>query len=139
MSSVIRAFSAAAVAAGVFLLIGCSGGEARVSGTVEFDDKPLTTGMVSFHPVGSGPVALGKIDESGRYTAVVGAGGGLPPGDYIVTVVANEPMVPAKDPRMAPAPGKRFTPEKYEKKESSDLKYTLTSGSNTVDLKIRSK
>jgi hypothetical protein len=40
---------------------------------------------------------------------------------------------------MAPAPGKRFTPEKYEKKESSDLKYTLTSGSNTVDLKIRSK
>ena len=117
---------------------GCSG-EARVSGTVTFDNQPLNTGVVSFHPVGTGPVALGKIDDSGRYTAVVGSGAGLPPGDYVVTVVANEPLIPPKDPRMAPSPGKRITPEKYATKEKSDLKYTVTSGSNTIDLSIRSK
>jgi hypothetical protein len=53
--------------------------------------------------------------------------------------VANEPMIPPKDPRMAPAPGKRITPEKYSLKEKSDLKYTVKPGSNTIDVSISSK
>jgi hypothetical protein len=122
----------------ILVASGCSN-EARVSGSVKFDDQPLKTGVVSFHPVGQGPVALGQIDDSGNYTAAVGSGSGLQPGEYIVTVVANEPPVPAKDPRMAPAPGKRITPEKYASKEKSDLKFTLKPGSNSIDLSITSK
>jgi hypothetical protein len=109
-----------------------------VSGSVTLDDKPLTTGVVSFHPTAGGPVALGRIDDSGRYAAAVGSGAGLPPGEYVVTVVANEPMVPSKDPRMAPSPGRRITPERYATKEKSDLRHTVTPGSNTVHLALRS-
>ena len=139
MCNRVRATCAAVLAAGALLAAGGCSGEARVSGSVTFDNQPLTTGVVSFHPVGEGPGALGKIDESGNYTAAVGSGGGLPPGEYVVTVVANEPPVQPKDPRMAPAPGKRITPEKYATKERSDLKYTLKPGSNTIDLTISSK
>ena len=131
--------SSAIVALGLLVAAsGCSN-EARVSGSVKLDGKRLDTGVVSFHPVGEGPIAIGQIDDSGDYTAAVGSGGGFAPGDYIVTVVANEPMIPAKDPRMAPMPGKLITPQMYASKERSDLKCTLKAGSNTYDIAITSK
>lgn len=134
-----RSWPVALLVAGALMAAGGCSGEARVSGSVTFDNQPLNTGVVSFHPVGEGPVALGQIDDSGNYTVAVGSGAGLPPGEYVVTVVANEPLVQPKDPRMAPSPGKRITPEKYAAKEKSDLKYTVKPGSNTIDLSISSK
>ena len=122
-----------------FATLGCGGNTASVSGSVTLDDKPLTTGNVAFHPVNGGPVANGAIDESGNYSVVVGSGERLTPGEYVVVVVATEPMQPPKDPRMAPAPGKLITPKKYGDLKTSDLKFTVSNGSNTIDLKLSSK
>lgn len=118
---------------------GCSSDMASVSGLVTLDDKPLNTGSVAFHPVNGGPAATGTIDGDGHYSLVVGAGERLPPGDYIATVVATEPPKEPANPSSAPAPGKPITPVKYGDVAKSDLKVTVKTGSNSLDLKLSSK
>jgi hypothetical protein len=108
---------------------------AEVSGTVTVDKTPLTTGMVTFHPVAGGPVAYGNIDAAGRYSLSTGSKRGLVSGEYIVTVVATEkpPAGTVKGPEPI---GKLLTPERYGHKDKSTLKYTVTPGSNAIDLPL---
>src|SRR5438309_491715 len=50
------------------LLLGCSGGQATVTGTVTYDGKEVANGTISFYPVdGEGPTAGGMI-KNGKYT-----------------------------------------------------------------------
>ena len=119
--------------------LGCGSDAASVSGTVTLDDQPMTTGNVAFHPVNGGPAANGGIDSSGHYSVVVGSGERLPPGDYVAVVVATESPKGPPNPAKAPAPGKLLTPKKYGDLKTSDLKFAVTAGSNTIDLKLSSK
>lgn len=130
-------FRAAFVAALSFL-VGCGGG-ATVSGTVTLDGTALTAGTVTFHPVGDGPVGTGTIGSDGRYEITVGSGkSALPAGEYIVTVDAREAIDSSAAPtKAAPKAPKRITPARYADKDNTDLKATVTNGSNTVNLELR--
>jgi hypothetical protein len=128
----------------VFLapLAGCGSKKlpSKVSGVVKLDGAPLsvdgtkiTSGAVSFHPVGEGAVATGTIDSSGRYTLDTGIKEGIKPGDYIATVVATAPPPDDK------TPGQRVTPDKYGSKETSDKKVTVVAGNNDIPLELTTK
>jgi hypothetical protein len=129
----------AAALAALAVLAGCGGG-GSVSGKVTLDGQPLTSGTVTFHPVGSGPTAIGTIGTDGRYELRIGDDRSVPPGDYLVTVEATEAVTsepsaaPAKGP---PPPPRRLTPEKYAEKDTTDLRFTVKSGGNTIDLPLK--
>ena len=65
----------------------------------------------------------------------------MPPGDYIITVEATEPIdkepVDAKGKPTPPKAPKRITPDRYADKDKSDLKKTITTGGNVVDLELK--
>lgn len=132
-------FRAVSLAA-LILFAGCSE-ESSVSGKVTFDGTLLKTGTVMFHPTGSGPVGTGSIGDDGRYTVALGSSKTLPPGEYIVTVVSTEPTdKEAYDPKGRPLPPKapkRITPGRYANKDSSDLRATIKSGNNVVNLELK--
>jgi hypothetical protein len=125
-------------AACLLCLAGCGSSTASVTGVVYLDGERLGAGNVAFNPVGEGPVANGSIDASGRYTLQVGAGSGVPPGDYVVVVVAYKPFEPDPNSLEEKAP-EPLTPAVYGTKETSPLKFTLKPGSNTINLELVSK
>lgn len=119
-------------------LCGCGGVyDSYVAGKVTIDGTALPRGTVTFHPVGDGPSAYGVIKGDGSYTLSTGREEGLPPGEYVVTVVANEEST-QKDPSSGapPMPGKVITPAWYRSKSHSTLKFTAESGSNEFDLTL---
>jgi hypothetical protein len=126
------------IAAAAFAAAGCSG-DASVSGNVTLDGQPLRTGTVTFHPAGHGPVAYGQVGSDGGYRLTVGSAGGVPPGEYRVTVVANEDPAPPPKPSVAPTPGKRITPARYADPKTTELTFTVKPGGNTIHLPLKSK
>ena len=133
----------AAVLAAVAIVSGCSG-SGSVSGTVTLNDQPLTSGTVTFHPTGTGPAGIGTIGPDGRYQVSVGKDKSLPPGDYLVTVEATEAVTsgewPAtKGPPPPPKAPKRITPAKYADKATTDLRFTVKSGENKIDLVLKGR
>lgn len=122
--------------AALLFVAGCGSSTAKVSGVVTLDGNPLPTGNVAFHPVKEGPVATGSIDSSGRYALTIGANNtGIPPGDYVVVVVATRIVEPEPGSLKEPVP-ERLTPASYASKDTTPLKATLTPGSNSVELKL---
>jgi hypothetical protein len=115
-------------------LAGCGAYESSVSGKVTLDGEPLKSGTVVFYPAsGGGAAAYGSVQADGSYTLDTGASGGLAAGEYMVTVVATT----------GPQPGflfgKMLTPERYGNVKTTDLKFTVKSGGNKIDLPLRSK
>jgi hypothetical protein len=133
----ISATALVAVALGL-LVTGCSS-NGSVSGTATLDGTPLKRGTVTFHPVGGGPAAVGSIVD-GKFELAIGNDRSVPPGDYVVTVEATEEIssAQASDPKKAPAPPKRLTPEKYASKDTTDLKVNVKAGSQKVPLELKS-
>ena len=119
--------------------VGCGGPfDARVKGTVTLNGQPLDRGTVAFFPLAQGPPAHGRIDASGNYAVRVGREKGLPSGDYEVTVQAT---IPAEIPEgwMGPPPkGNPITPAKYHNRATSGLKYTVSRGSNEINIELSS-
>ncbi len=112
---------------------GCGRGHgASVSGEVTLDGKPLDTGTVAFHPLGDGPTAYGGIHPNGTYQLKTGAGTGVPPGEYRVTVVATT-APPTDGPSV---PGQMITPARYGDPAQSGLHRTVERGSNRIDLNL---
>jgi hypothetical protein len=119
--------------------IGCGGKPSSVTGRVTLDGAPLPRGTVTFHPTEHGGLAYGTIDPDGAYELKTGGQQGLTPGEYDVTVVATEPT-PANLPAGATPPiGKRITPERYARPETTDLRAKVEPGANEIDLPLRSK
>lgn len=113
-----------------------------VSGKVTLDGQPMRNGTVTFHPVGAGVTGMGVITGEGQYKISVGTSPGLPPGDYLVTVDGMEELksdpVPAENPVRAPPAPKRLTPIKFASKDTTDLRFTVKGGGNTIDLPLSS-
>lgn len=129
---------------------------ADVSGQVFIDDKPLPGGQISFVTVNGGFAASGNIDENGNYqikppigevtitvnnTALQtvsprlgkkGFGGGGPPPKELPHPKQAEPEVHAVKGRWV------SIPSRYSNADSSELKYTVTSGSQKHDVKMTS-
>lgn len=127
--------------ASLLCLAGCGGAyDSSVSGLVKLDGQTLPRGLVGFHPVAPGPSAYAVIDESGNYAVRTGSASGLPPGDYRVTVSANElPATERTEQGGPPPPGKAITPAKYRMKGTSGLTFTVTPGKNEINLELKSK
>lgn len=118
---------------------GAAGG--TVSGTVTLDGEPLKLGVVTFHPVAGGQSALGPVANDGTYKLNIGNDVSIPAGEYLVTVDAAEPAAYEEGPGGAPKPprpGKRITPDKYAKKETTDLRVTVKAGANEIPLELKS-
>lgn len=114
--------------------------DSQVSGTVQVDGAPLTFGAVAYYPVVGGTPALAQIRDDGTYEMRTGTESGLMPGEYIVTVVANErPTVDADPNGGPPPPGKPLTPPQYRDPQKSILKYTVNRGKNDIPLMLKSK
>ena len=134
-------FAAALFATTLLGMTGCGGTyDSSVSGIVTLAGSPLPRGTVSFHPVSDGPSAYGNIKGDGSYSVSTGREEGLPSGEYIVTVVANEESVQL-DPNsgLPPMPGKVLTPAWYRTKDASPLKFTLEGGSNEIKIELTSQ
>lgn len=135
----------------VVLLIaaGCGGAankyDAVVTGTVTVDGVLAESGIVTFHPVDKGKVAIGRIHTDGSYSLRTGQGdlqevdgGTVEPGDYIVTVSVTAP--PAEGAQIAeggpPIPGPSLIAAKYSSTQTSDLKRTVKPGPQVMILEL---
>jgi hypothetical protein len=125
---------------GLFALSGCGGSyESTVAGVVKLDGNVVRRGLVAFHPVSLGPPATSVINEDGSYNVRTGRESGLPPGEYQVTVSANEPPAMERTETGFPPPsGKMITPMWYLSKENSGLKFTVEPGDNEFNLELTS-
>lgn len=137
----IQVAAIATVLCALTCLTGCGGTyDSAVSGSVTLDGKVVPRGTVAFHPTSGGPAAYSPIQADGSYVVRTGREEGLKSGEYQVTVSANEaPAALQSASGGPPAPGKPITPSWYRAKESSGLKFTVESGSNEINLELKSQ
>lgn len=115
-------------------LVGCGGKDrpetVKVFGKVTHAGQPVTSGTVTFHPVGfaSGEAnrpALGVLQPDGSYAlSTYEAGDGAIPGKYEVAVVSVE-KPPSVEEFAAGAKVKPALPEKYATPRTSGLTATV--------------
>jgi hypothetical protein len=119
---------------------GCGGAyDSSVTGVVTLDGNVVPRGTVSYQPKAGGPAAYARIEGDGSYSVRTGREEGLPPGDYYVTVTANEPPTAQQTASGGPPPpGKPITPLWYRSRETSGLSYTVESGGNEINLELTS-
>lgn len=113
----------------LLLFSGCGNGNVRLSGKVMLDDgSPVSKGTIYF--INGDFQASGDINQDGSF--VVGSLGtkdGLPPGDY--TVYFGGVNVQQDSGAI-----ERIINEKYEMVGTTDLKYSITSSTRTLDIKV---
>ncbi len=120
----------------MLLFSGCgSPHQSSATGKVTLDGKPLDRGTVTFHPLGEGAAAYSAIRPGGGYEIKTGSLEGLASGEYAVTVVATRPPAGAGEEVI----GELITPVRYGTIEESDLRFTVTSGSNQINLELLSE
>jgi hypothetical protein len=124
-------------------LVGCGSNLSSVSGTVTLDGKPLAgsdklSGTVQFSPEdGRGTIAVGNLDQSGRYNLSTGSRVGVLPGKYLVSVSAVE-IIPPKIAGEAGS-GRLTTPPRYADAKSSGFTAEVAPGRNTFDYALSSQ
>jgi hypothetical protein len=138
-------FGGVAMVGLLFAVAGCGSGTSSVSGQVTLNGKPLSGGAVTFYGA-NGQAGGSSIDAEGKYAMVKG-----PVGEVKVTVAAAQPR---QSPRMskerdapkhpgdkgpAPSPtGKPVViPDKYKDQGKTPLTYTLTAGSQVIDIELK--
>lgn len=127
----------------ILVLSGC-GSEfgSTVHGNITLDGEALpqdAIGTVVFFPKKGGPPATGRIVDGSQYTLTTGRGKGLFPGDYSVTIGANESTGITRGKNGGPPPGgKQITPSRYRQSRTSGLVYTIEPGSNSIDIELSS-
>jgi hypothetical protein len=140
------------------VVVGCGddglGNRYPVSGYVTYNGNPLEVGTVTFYAVGGQNAetrgASGSI-TNGKYTlSTIGGDDGVFPGEYVVAIAARAPdMSKAKanieksggsmhqdDVAKAFKEAKSPIPKKYESTTTSQLKATVTNGSNKIDFPL---
>lgn len=139
-------------------IIGCGPGYTvhPVTGTVTLDDTPLAGATVTFEPSGAGKPATGLTDSSGVYNLVDMRPEGIAgaeAGEYKISVHWIPP--PAVDLSQATGAGlgqdtsksrqitsknapKSKLPNAYNSSATSNLTATVKSGSNKVNLPLKS-
>lgn len=113
------------------IIAGCSGGvpQCFIDGHVRLAGQTLAEHHVVFYAPATGAGASAAIDERGDFHI----DGSVPPGEYVVTIVALAPP-----PGMANKPRPRSpVPARYQDDKSSDLKATIVAGKNRCDFELR--
>jgi hypothetical protein len=135
-----RGLAWAALAAAAGGLAGCGPGGppiGQVEGRVTFKGKPVTEGTVSFaNDAGHGGEA--PLDKDGRYV-VKNRQGGLPVGDYVVTVTPAT-YLDSSDPKTPPVVEEKAAPnipERYRRVGGSPLRGSVKPGKNELDFDMK--
>jgi hypothetical protein len=121
---------------------GCSKSrfESTVTGIVKLDGAPIGPGVIQFIPQGnSHNPATGAIQVDGTYQLTTSNEVGLDSGEYRVTVAVYDQPKLAPGERAALGSAVLKTPEKYLSVETTDLKYTVAAGSNSIPVELSSK
>jgi hypothetical protein len=105
-----------------------------VSGKVDFRNKPVAKGAITFHAA-DGETAMGKI-EDGTYRVE------KPPlGPCKVTILTVPPPPPGTgidpDPKTLRPPGYLEVPERYGKVQTTDLKVEVIKDPQTKDFHLK--
>jgi len=106
-----------------------------VSGTVTLDAQPLADAYVEFQPA-EGRASGGMTDAAGAYSLdfVAGEKGALP-GEHTVRITTENVLT---DPETGePIDSPERAPAKYN--QNTELKATVTTGSNTIDFALTSE
>lgn len=107
--------------------IGCDGSPATytVSGSVSYQGKPVTGGLINFMPTAGQPLG-GRINEDGTYSYR------LPAGEFKVRIDTPPPMPEGwEEGDPLPKPKPRQVPEKFGQYRSSGLTTTVDAGSSS--------
>ncbi|GAA4423291.1 hypothetical protein [Bremerella cremea] len=126
--------------ASLFLLlaaafVGCSGGQSGiVTGTITVDGKPIDGLQVEFVPKKVGTAtAIGFTSNGGQYELMYGRGKKMiPAGEYRVTVGVFRESGSEVDRGLKL--GKNYT-----SLEETELKATVTGGTNPIDFALKTK
>jgi hypothetical protein len=120
---------------------GCGGSyDATIAGRVTLDGQAVNRGTVAFHPTGGGPAAYARVSDDGSYYVRTGREEGLPSGEYVATIVANEPPAEAHTKLGGPPPpGKPITPAWYRTIKTSGLEFKIEPGDNQCNLDLTSQ
>jgi hypothetical protein len=126
---------------GLLLLAGCADdplGRQAVSGTVQFQGRPLDQGRIQFVPLQKGPTESGATIENGAFQ--IPRESGLAPGTYKVSVFSYDqkgPKVPSEE--VPGDPGNTQFKERIPKKYNAETALTVEvkkGGSNVFDLRL---
>jgi hypothetical protein len=121
---------------------GCSPSKAVVTGTVTYKDQPVTAGEINF--IGEdGQSRSGVITPAGTYLV-----DDAPVGPVVVTVVATKLVSKSATPHPSPngtdpaaATAKvvevSLVPTRYNDKQSSNLRYTISRDRQTINVELR--
>ena len=120
-------------------LCGCGGGAGNVSGSVEYNGKPVKVGEVNFYGADGVPHGA-KVDSDGKYAIK-----GVPTGKCKVVVIALNPKnLPSgiRDgkrigPDEADVKNWQALPKKYEDLATSGLEFDVKSGDNTIPISLK--
>jgi hypothetical protein len=125
-------------------LFGCgdSSGLVPVAGTVTLDDKPLPGAIVTFYPApgtpGLGGGGITGLDGKYSLTPARG-GGGLAPGEYVVTVnrpVRRDGSPPPPDVPPIESDARESLPAMYSSRSDTKLKAAVAKGTPGYDFAL---
>lgn len=112
-----------AVAIAMLVLVGCGASKGNVKGVVFYKDKALASGVVTF-VAAKGSVSTASIQPDGSYTLK-----NVPAGEVTILVTSG-PGLGGK--------GKAVPiPKDYSDPAKSPLKYTVTSGDQEHDIRLK--
>lgn len=134
-------------------VVGCNKGPelTPVTGTVEFDGKPVESGTISFYPASGGRPAVGKLGPGGHYQlSTLQEGDGALLGEHKVTIDSRkvidglpepkslqEEIEQANNNERRPSPKVVWiVPKKYRAQATSGLTASVNQGSNEIDFKL---
>jgi hypothetical protein len=121
--------------------LGCSGssGLNPVKGSVLHNGQPLAGALVTFHPKGATDIAtlrpVGLTGEDGTFTLTTGPDPGAPAGEYIVTFLCSEEIVPKGGKKlmsMAPPETRDRLGGAYVSPEASRFNVEIKKGDNQL-------
>lgn len=121
-------------------MLGCSSQAPLypVSGSVAYQGKPLTTGVVAFHHKdGLSPLAKGEIQKDGSFTLETHKpGDGAVAGEYSVTVSSMIPGHGIEGQDADYRPPKPLIPIKYMRLLETPLQATVDEKENVINLSL---
>lgn len=129
-----RKFGGFALLACFSFMLGCEGStpQGQVSGKVNFNGAPLTSGVVNFYSTEKGSAAQANLDSSGAFKFDAG----LPVGSYKVYVT---PPVPKQLPPGTPMEKVDFTvPPKFQDPAQSGVTKEVKAGPNDITVDFAS-
>jgi hypothetical protein len=128
---------------------GCGDSKATVRGTVTYKNSPLTSGEVRFIGKSGTVPRAGLIGPDGRYEII-----DAPVGEVQVTVVCIKSDGPLTQVNMGgktadgksvrkrdtkPSPRTSAIPTKYNDPKTSGLLFTITTGSQSIDIALKAE